>query len=575
MSVATSDRFLELVRRSELVNPQALKDFTAGLSKDDHAESPEVIAERLIEAKLLNSWQADNLLKGKYKGFTLGKYRLLGLLGTGGMSSVYLAEHPIMERLVAVKVLPKRFVENRNYLDRFRREARAAASLDHPNIVRAFDIDQDGDTHYIVMEYVEGRDLQRMVKDHGPLDPLDAAGFIAQAAQGLQHAHDAGLIHRDVKPANCLVDKKNVLKLLDLGLAKFSADTHPGLSEIYEDSVVGTADYLAPEQAINSQKIDSRADIYGLGCTLYFLLSGQPPFPTGSIAERLLKHQTAEPASLYQLRPETPPFLVDICRRMMIKSPKERIQRATDVANEIHGWLASRGRTSGMGGPSGGTRSSGPDVRSGRHSLPDSSRNLSRSSRVRPPIPPNDTLTSRGEPTRRLPSVSGGDDDLQLAPLEEENRSSTAPPSAKPPARQDSPASKDTVHSKTKKDVKDKTSQGIDAKASGSSTAAQNSSSRSSVSPGPGIRSSTTEIPAPGESPGSEEESSDPAGMASGPLDTLLKENQLARASQIRPVQLSTKRKEEGADPHWLLLIVILSLFGVALLILILATILF
>lgn len=557
MSAATSDRFLELVRRSELVSPQALKDFTASLSKEDHAESPEVIAARLIDAKLLNGWQAENLLKGKYKGFTLGKYRLLGLLGTGGMSSVYLAEHPIMERLVAIKVLPKKFVENRNYLDRFRREARAAASLDHPNIVRAFDIDQDGDTHYIVMEYVEGRDLQRMVKEIGPLDPMDAAGYIAQAALGLQHAHDAGLIHRDVKPANCLVDKKNILKLLDLGLAKFSGDTRPGLSEIYEDSVVGTADYLAPEQAINSQKIDSRADIYGLGCTLYFLLTGQPPYPTGSIAERLLKHQTAEPTSLYQLRPETPPFLVDICRRMMIKSPKDRIQRASDVASELNTWLATRGRPASYGPSSGsGLRQGGSESRTGRNRVTDSSRNLSRSSRVRPP---NDTLTSRGDPTRRLPNVSPGDDDLQLAPLDEEARS----PAPSPPPVPDSKIGKKVSDSQIVPETRSSSgtsSSGVRG-SSVSRIPADQSAARTQAASEP-IDDLTSDLPTQ-------------AGMESGPLDTLLKENQLARTTQIPTIQLSSKRKEEGTDPHWMLLILILTLFGVALLILIAATIFF
>lgn len=300
------------------------------------------LADWMVEQRLINRWQADHLLGGKYKGFMLGKYRLLGHLGTGGMSSVYLAEHPVMERLVAIKVLPRKNVKNPNYLDRFRREARAVASMDHPNIVRAYDIDNDGDTHFLVMEYVEGRDLQRIVDHDGPA-PIDfAADCIGQVAVGLDYAHRQGLIHRDVKPANCLVDPQGIVKILDLGLAKFSTEDRPALSSIYNDSVVGTADYLAPEQAVNSQTVDTRADIYSLGCTLYFLLTGHPPFPTGTLTERLLKHQREVPQSIYKSRPEAPPALVDICQRMMTKDKDYRYQTAADVANALSAFLTSR-----------------------------------------------------------------------------------------------------------------------------------------------------------------------------------------------------------------------------------------
>ncbi len=435
--VTSREKFLELVRRSRLVAEDRLGDLLKRIQRSPSDERPrdaEALSERFIEAKLLNQWQVDNLLKGKYKGFTLGKYKLLGHLGTGGMSSVYLAEHPVMERLVAVKVLPKRFVEDPNYLDRFKREARAVAALDHPNIVRAFDIDQDGNTHYIVMEYVQGRDLQKIVKQDGPLDPCDAMDYIAQAALGLQHAHEAGLVHRDIKPANCLVDKSRCVKLLDLGLAMFSEDDRPSLSAKYDDSVVGTADYLAPEQARNSQNVDSRADIYSLGCTLYFLLTGQPPFPEGSIAERLLKHQTEQPPSLYDLRSDAPPAVVELCRRMMIKDPAQRIQQASQVADEIRSWLATRGRSitfdhklasspavaplpvpveGGSSWSRGGGSGSG---RIGRSPTP-------------PPAPrrpsTDDTQPSAKDDTARIGMGSSINDDLELAPLEEERRDSS------------------------------------------------------------------------------------------------------------------------------------------------------
>lgn len=350
MAKVNTNKFVELVKRSELVELGQLNAFLADV-KMEAGELPEKassLAEFMIKADLLNQWQSDNLLNGKYKGFRLGKYKLLGHLGTGGMSMVYLAQHQVMERLVAIKVLPKKYVEDANYLERFQREARAVAALDHPHIVRAYDIDRDGTNHYIVMEYVEGRDLLRMVTEDGPLDYAVAADFIAQVALGLQHAHESGLIHRDVKPANCLVDKKNIVKVLDLGLAKFSEDDRPSLSNIYDDKVLGTADYLAPEQALDSRKVDHRADIYGLGCTLYFLLTGHPPFPKGTLAQRLLKHQKEEPSSIFVDRPDAPPSLIDICSRMMAKEVNKRIQTATDVARELSSWLATKGKIVGQ-----------------------------------------------------------------------------------------------------------------------------------------------------------------------------------------------------------------------------------
>ncbi len=422
--VKSTEQLLELARRSCLVEEGRFSDFVATIDSQSESapQTVDEMADRLIDAKLLNRWQVNNLLKGKYKGFTLGKYKLLGHLGTGGMSSVYLAEHPVMERLVGIKVLPKRYLEDTNYLDRFRREARAVASLDHRNIVRAFDIDQDGDTHYIVMEYVDGRDLQKTVKEDGPLHSHDAVDYIAQAALGLQHAHDAGLIHRDVKPANCLLDKNGCVKLLDLGLAMFSQDDRESLSEKYKDSVVGTADYLAPEQARNSQTVDSRADIYGLGCTLYFLLTGQPPFPDGSIAERLLKHQTDEPQSLFDLKPATAPFVVDLCRRMMIKSRDQRIQTCREVAGEIRVWLASQGKSIRFDQLAGGDNTVSGDSNPGgesRWSRSSSGRGSNHPGRSGSGIGRSDTVHSSVGDTARMSTDSSLNENLQLAPIDE------------------------------------------------------------------------------------------------------------------------------------------------------------
>ncbi len=355
MAALTTDKFLDLLRRSGLVESdllekalQELERQGISLSGDESAK----IADRLIDRKLITSWQRDKLMDGRNKGFFLGKYKLLGLLGTGGMSSVYLAEHTKMHHRVALKVLPKSRVNDSSYLARFMLEAQSAARLVHNNIVRAYDIDNEDNIHYLVMEYVEGRDLQSMVHDDGPMDYDTAADYIRQAAEGLEHAHQAGLIHRDVKPANLLVDQKGVVKVLDLGLARWEQnEQNASLTIAHEENVLGTADYLAPEQAKNSHSADKRADIYSLGCTLYFLLTGHAPFPEGTLGERILKHVNQMPKSVYEDRPDAPPQLVDVCVRMMAKEPAARYQSGAEVAQVLAKWLEQRAKGMGTSGP--------------------------------------------------------------------------------------------------------------------------------------------------------------------------------------------------------------------------------
>ncbi len=310
------DEFLDLVRRSGLVDPlDPLESVLAEIMSQVDATAAadtDFVADRLIAAGLITRWQCDKLMEGRHRGFFLGKYKLLSHLGSGGMSSVYLAEHVLMRRRVAIKVLPKNRVEDTSYLARFHREARAAATLDHRNIVRAYDVDDEAGVHYMVMEYIEGRDLHHIVHEDGPLDYLSTAEYIRQAAEGLAYAHQAGLIHRDVKPANLLVDQKNVVKLLDLGLARFADKNEVSLTLTFDENVLGTADYLAPEQALDSHAADARADIYGLGCSMYYLLTGHPPFVGGTLAQRLMRHQNEPPPSIFVDRPDAPPELVEI-----------------------------------------------------------------------------------------------------------------------------------------------------------------------------------------------------------------------------------------------------------------------
>src|SRR6478609_4745345 len=352
MTKVTTNKLVDLLKRSNLVDEAKLTSFlekAAAAHGEAALEDQQKLSELLIAENLITRWQADKLLAGKHKGFRLGKYKLLGQIGKGGMSSVYLAEHEMMRRRVAIKVLPTSRVNDSSYLERFRLEARAVAKLDDPNIVRAYDIDNEGQIHYIVMEYVDGQDLHQIVVANGPLDYDTAADYIAQVANGLQHAHEMGLVHRDIKPANCLVDRHGTVKLLDLGLAKLTEDDQASLTMANEENVLGTADYLAPEQALNSHEADGRSDIYSLGCTLYFLLTGGPPFREGSISERLLKHQTTKPESIFKTRPDAPASLVEICEIMMSKKPADRFQSAGEVSAQLKSWLADRGRSIGGG----------------------------------------------------------------------------------------------------------------------------------------------------------------------------------------------------------------------------------
>ena len=344
MATVEVAKFIELVKQSQLADDDELTEAMAGLAEINHgraAQDADTVADQLVNLGLLSRWQADCLLEGEPQQLRIGKYRLLRPLGTGGMSTVYLAEHEFIRRRAAIKVLPEDAEIDASSIERFRREARAAAALDHPNIVRVDDVVSEEQTHYIVMEYVPGRDLQTLVQEEGPLGYEIAADYVAQIADALQHAHDAGLVHRDIKPANCLASENGIVKIVDLGLAKLS-EAGFSLTVANDERLLGTVDYLAPEQAVDSHAVDSRADIYSLGGTLYFLLTGHPPFPDGSMPERLIKHQHEMPKSIYLDRPDAPPELVELCNRMMVKEPAERIQTALEIENELTDWLVSR-----------------------------------------------------------------------------------------------------------------------------------------------------------------------------------------------------------------------------------------
>jgi tetratricopeptide (TPR) repeat protein len=262
------------------------------------------------------------------------RYRVLCLLGRGGMGTVYLAEHRHMARLVALKVIKPSLLEDGVAVQRFQQEVRTVARLCHPNIVQADDADQAGELHFLVMEYIEGQSLHEYVEAHGPLPAAEACDYARQAALGLQHAHERGLTHRDVKPHNLMRTPAGQIKILDFGLAGVAGERGaPSAALTGAGTALGTADYMAPEQARDAHAVDIRADVYSLGCTLYHLLVGHPPFPgQGTPVEKMLRHATGQPMPLRRLRADLPAALEAIVARMLARDPADRYQTPAEVA---------------------------------------------------------------------------------------------------------------------------------------------------------------------------------------------------------------------------------------------------
>jgi serine/threonine-protein kinase len=345
MTTTQMDRqtFLANVLQSGLVSEEQLAEAADALPETNRGR---LVARALVERGLLTKFQAELLLAGRTSGFVLGQYRILDQLGQGGMGRVFKAVHVAMNRIVALKVLSPSVVKTERAQQLFQREVRAAARLIHPNIVTAYDANRarSGDRCYLVMEFVDGPNLDQLVREQGPLPVTQACEFVRQVAQGLQCAFEMGMVHRDIKPANLLVQRTGgksqrphfIVKILDFGLARLHDPEQriggdAGSIVMPENTVMGTPDYLSPEQARNLHDVDIRSDLYSLGCTFYYLLTGKLPYPGGSTMEKLVRHNTEEPGPVEQLRPEVPPPVAAILRRLMAKDPAARFQTPADV----------------------------------------------------------------------------------------------------------------------------------------------------------------------------------------------------------------------------------------------------
>ena len=333
---STTNEFLELVRRSGIHPPARLDEVLREVPDlpDDPAKSAAV----LVKHGVLTAFQAKLLLTGRYRGFRLGAYVIREQIGQGGMGTVFLAEHETLRRRVAVKVLAPGEGMNRIVVERFQREARAAAALDHPNIVRLHDVCQQKDLHYLVMEYVDGQTLDKIVEQSGPIACGRAVEYITQAAAGLQHAYEKGFVHRDIKPGNLMLARDGTIKILDMGLAR-SYEKSDKLTEVMDKgAVVGTADYISPEQAMNHPDLDIRADVYSLGATFFTLVTGRPPFH-GNTTQKLLQHQMKEAPSLASIDKTFPPGLSQVVAKMLSKKPAERYSTPAEVIGALAPWL--------------------------------------------------------------------------------------------------------------------------------------------------------------------------------------------------------------------------------------------
>jgi serine/threonine protein kinase len=356
MGIASSGMLIDTLRQHNLLTPGQLAELpqlTPGRCSDARS-----LAKTLIQKGWMTVYQSNQLLLGKARELVIGPYRVVDKLGQGGLSSVFKARHLEYDYLVAIKMIRSEVFASEEGRQQFLQEVEAMARLDHANIVQFCDADQWEDTYYFAMEYVEGTDLGKVIRLSGALSTHESCDYIRQAAMGLQHAYERNLIHRDIKPVNLFLtydyveagkpvpprangaskatlQTRPLIKILDWGLASLRSPRANASQSVLENltkNIVGTADYLSPDQARNANSVDIRGDIYSLGCTFYYLLTGQPPFPDGTLMQKILQHQQAEPKPVDQFRGDVPAGVTAILKRMLAKQPEDRFQTPASVA---------------------------------------------------------------------------------------------------------------------------------------------------------------------------------------------------------------------------------------------------
>jgi serine/threonine protein kinase len=333
MALSLND-FGKAVVAAELVSADELKALFASSAAGPQSKDPIAFAKLLVERGAVTGYQAAELLAGRGHRLMLDDYIVQDKIGAGGMGQVLKAVHRKMGRTVALKLMSTAAMKDEAAIKRFHREVKAAARLEHPNIVTAHSAGEARGMHYLVMQYVEGHDLSSRVKKDGPLSIDLALDCVCQAARGLAYAHGEGIIHRDIKPANLLLDKKGNVKILDMGLARIDGgDANDGLTGT--EQVLGTVDYMSPEQAISTRDCDARADIYSLGCTLWFLITGTKMYAGNSPIQRIMQHREAPLPSLLAARDDIPWALEKLFHRMVAKRPEDRCQTMDEIVQEI------------------------------------------------------------------------------------------------------------------------------------------------------------------------------------------------------------------------------------------------
>lgn len=337
----TREQFIDCLSKSGLLSTTEVAALTAHLPADKSGNDATSFASELVKQKKLTPYQASILSQGQVKGLIFGDYKVLDKVGEGGMGLVFKAQHRVLKRIVALKVLHPAVTQSEEAVRRFHREVEAIARLSHPNIITAYDASIQDGIYYLAMEYVDGVDLGRLVKEQGPLIYEKAIDYTAQAARGLEYTHKMGVVHRDIKPSNLLLDTLGTVRILDMGLVRFTdAPAMEGTTAgpdglTHTGDIMGSFDYIAPEQAIDTKRADARADVYSLGCTLFFLLTGRPPYTGDTSMQKLLAHRETAIPSLRRARSEIPLALDAVFHRMVAKKAEDRYPSMTDVIADL------------------------------------------------------------------------------------------------------------------------------------------------------------------------------------------------------------------------------------------------